>query len=113
MLELIHTDVCDNKDHLTRGGKRYFITFTDDYSKYTYVYLLRTKDEAFEKFKIFKEEVENMLGKRIRRIRSDRGGEYRLNEYSKFCETHGIIREELAPNSPPKNGVMERKNGLY
>ena len=65
LLELIHTDICDNKDHLTRGGKRYFITFTDDYSKYTYVYLLKTKDEAFEKLKIFKEEVENTLEKRI------------------------------------------------
>ena len=110
LLELIHTDICDNKDHLTRGEKRYFITFIDDYSKYTYVYLLKTKDEAFEKFKNFKEEVENTLGKRIQRIRSDRGGEYYLNDYIKFCEKHGIVREESAPNSPSQNGVAERKN---
>ena len=113
LLELIHTDICDNKDHLTRGGKIYFITFIDDYSKYTYVYLLKTKDEAFEKFKIFKAEVENTLEKRIQRIRSDRGGEYRLNDYIKFCETHGIVREESTPNSPPQNGVPEVKIKIY
>ena len=49
LLEFIHTDICDNKNYLTRGEKKYFITFIDDYSKYTYVYLVKTKDEAFEK----------------------------------------------------------------
>lgn len=53
LLELIHSKICDKKSIETRGGKRYFITFIDDYSKYTYVYLIRTKDEAFPKFKIF------------------------------------------------------------
>jgi len=47
LLELVHTDLCDNKDHLTRRGKRYFVIFIDDFAKYTYVYLLKTKDETF------------------------------------------------------------------
>ena len=48
LLELVHSDICDFHSKLTRGGKRYFIIFIDDLSKYTYVYLLRTKDEALE-----------------------------------------------------------------
>lgn len=54
MLELVHSDICEMNGILTKGGRRYFITFIDDCSKYCYVYLLRTKDEAFEHFKIFK-----------------------------------------------------------
>ena len=59
LLELVHSDICEINGMLTRGGKRYFITFIDDYSCFTYVYLLRTKDKAFKKFKEFKKMVEN------------------------------------------------------
>lgn len=71
LLELIHIYVCicDNKEILTRWGKIYFITFIDDLSKFTYVYLLRIKDEAFEKFKIFKDEIENNTNKKIKVLR--------------------------------------------
>ena len=51
LLELIHTDLCEFEGKLTRGGNRYFITFIDDFSKYAYVYLLKNKSDAFEKFK--------------------------------------------------------------
>ena len=61
-LGLVHTDVCGLKICQTRRGKRYFITFIDDCTRYCYVYLLRSKDEAFEIFKIYKAEVENQLG---------------------------------------------------
>jgi hypothetical protein len=60
LLELIHSDVCDLSGKITRGGKRYFITFIDDFSKYTYIHLIRTKDEALNMFKIYKAEVENI-----------------------------------------------------
>ena len=80
MLELIHTDVCGLMSTQAKGGYEYFITFTDDYSRY-YVYLMRRKSEAFEKFKEFRAEVENQLGKRIKAIRSDRGGEYFLGDF--------------------------------
>ena len=61
---------------VARKGFRYFITFTDDYSRFGYVYLMRHKSEAFDKFKEFKTEVQNQLGKSIKAFRSDRGGEY-------------------------------------
>ena len=60
-LELIHTDVCDLKFMQTRGGKKYFITFIDDCTRYCYLYLLRSKDETIEAFKDFKNEAENQL----------------------------------------------------
>ena len=59
LLGLIHSDVCGPMSTCARGGFQYFITFTDDYSRYGYVYLMRHKSESFEKFKEFKNEVEN------------------------------------------------------
>ena len=75
LLELVHSNVCGPMSTQARGGYEYFITFTDDYSRFGYVYLMKWKSEAFEKFKEFRAEVENQLGKRIKAIRSDRGGE--------------------------------------
>ena len=74
-LELIHSDICDLKFIQTRGGKKYFLTLIDDCTRYCYVYLLRSKDEALEMFQHFKNEVENQLDRKIKVIRSDRGGE--------------------------------------
>ncbi|GJT02532.1 retrotransposon protein, putative, ty1-copia subclass [Tanacetum coccineum] len=71
LLGIIHTDVCGPLRHVSRQGASYFITFTDDYSRYGYVYLLKHKHEVFETFKVFKNEVENQLGKTIKALRSD------------------------------------------
>ena len=81
MLELIHSDVCGPINIRARGGYQYFITFTDDYSRYGYLYLLHHKSEAFEKFKQFRAEVEKQLAKDIKAIRSNRGGEYLSNSF--------------------------------
>lgn len=108
-LELIHSDICDLKFLQTRGGKKYFITFIDDATRYCYVYLLRSKDEALEMFKNYKNEVENQLGRKIKIIRSDRGGEYEA-PFAEFCSQHGIIHQTTAPYSPQQNGIAERKN---
>ena len=74
MLELIHSDVCGPMSTTARGGYQYFVTFTDDLSRYGYIYLMRHKSETFEKFKEFQNDVENQLGKTIKLLRSDRGG---------------------------------------
>ena len=94
----------------TKGGKRYFMTLIDDATKYCHVFLLKTKDEAFECFKTYKAEVENQLEKKIKRVRSDRGGEYFSNEFDLFCVDNGIIQERTPPYLPQSNGVVERKN---
>jgi hypothetical protein len=76
VLELIHTDICGPFPKATRNGHRYFITFIDDYSRYGYIYLIKEKAEALDMFQSFKAEVELQLNKRIKAVRSDRGGEY-------------------------------------
>src|SRR6185503_18113497 len=81
LLGLIHTDVCGPMSSKARGGYNYFITFTDDLSRYGYIYLMKHKSEAFEKFKEFQNEVQNQLGKTIKALRSDRGGEYLTQEF--------------------------------
>jgi hypothetical protein len=58
-LDLIHSDLCEMNNILTKGGKQYFITFIDDSTRFCYVYLLKSKDEALHYFKTYKVEVEN------------------------------------------------------
>ena len=108
-LDLIHSDICDLKFVQTKGGDKYFITFVDDSTKYYYVYLLKNKDEAIEKFVLYKNEVENQLNKKIKVLRSDRGGEYE-STFVDFCAQYEIIHETTTPYSHQSNGVVERKN---
>ncbi|KAJ9567517.1 hypothetical protein OSB04_003483 [Centaurea solstitialis] len=110
VLGLIHTDLCDFKATPTRGGKNYYISFIDDCSKFCYIYLIHTKDEALNMFKTYKAEVENQLDKKIKILRSDRGGEYESHEFAEFCSSHGIVHQTTAPYTPQQNGVAERKN---
>src|SRR3954467_3893697 len=109
-LELIHSDLCEMNGVLTKCGKRYFMMLIDDSTRYCYVYLLKSKDEALNYFKIYKAEAENQLDLKIKRLRSDHGGEYLSNEFDLFCTEYGIIHERTPPFSPRSNGVDERKN---
>ena len=81
----------------------------DDSTKYYYVYLLKSKDEAIEKFVLYKHEVENQLNKKTKVLKSDRGGEYE-SPFVDVCAQHGIIHETTTPYSPQSNGVGKRKN---
>ena len=66
LLELDHSDVCDLKMTPTRGGRKYFITFIDDYSRFCYAYLLHRKDETIDLLKTYKNEVENQKNKTLK-----------------------------------------------
>jgi transposase InsO family protein len=109
-LDLIHSNLCEINGILTKGGKRYFITFINDSTRFCYVYLLKSKDEALCYFKTYKANAENQLERKIKRIRSDCDGEYFLSDFSNFCVEHGIIHERTPPYSPQSNGVAEKKN---
>ncbi|KAK8974558.1 hypothetical protein V6N11_034485 [Hibiscus sabdariffa] len=93
-----------------RGGYQYFITFTDDFSRYRYIYLMRHKFEALEKFKEFKNEVQNKHGKSIKALRSDRGGEYLSQDFDELLKECGIFSQLTPPGTPQWNGVSERRN---
>ncbi|KAJ9539459.1 LOW QUALITY PROTEIN: hypothetical protein OSB04_032192 [Centaurea solstitialis] len=110
VLGLIHIDLCDFKETPTRGGKNYYISFINDCSKFCYIYLIHTKDEALNMFKTYKAEVENQLDKKIKILRFDRGGEYESHEFAEFCSSHGIVHQTTAPYTPQQNGVAEQKN---
>ena len=110
LLVLIHSDVCGPMSTIARGGFQYFITFTDDFSRFGYVYLMRHKSEAFERFKEFQNEVQNQLGKTIKAIRSDRGGEYLSQEFGDHLKKCGIVSQLTPPGTPQWNGVSERRN---
>ena len=109
-LELVHTDVCGPINVQARGGYEYFVTFTDDYSRYGYVYLMRQKSETFTKFREYKAEAEKQLGLHIKELRSDRGGEYLSGEFKFYLTQEGIVSQLSAPGTPQQNGVAERRN---
>ena len=87
LLEVIHTDLCEFEGKLIRGGNKYFITFIDDFDKYAYVYLLKNKSDAYEKFKEFLRGFENQCGRKIKRFRSDRGRKYESIEFNSFVQS--------------------------
>ena len=108
-LELIHSDLCEMNGVLTKGGKRYFMMLIDDATKYCYVYLLKTKDETLDYFKIFKAEVETQLERKIKRLRSDRGGEYFPKIFDEFYEEHDIIHERRLPTHSSLTGLLRER----
>ncbi|KAL0373913.1 UNVERIFIED_CONTAM: hypothetical protein Sradi_3307000 [Sesamum radiatum] len=110
LLDLVNTDVCGPLSIPTRGGFSYFITFTDDYSWYGYVYLMRYKFEAFGRFKEYKLEVENKTNRKIKILRSDRGGEYLSGEFIDYLKENGIFSQWTPPGMPQVNGVAKRRN---
>ncbi|GJZ62862.1 retrotransposon protein, putative, ty1-copia subclass [Tanacetum coccineum] len=110
LLGLIHTNVCGPFRIVSRQGASYFITFTDDFSRYGYVYLLKHKHEVFETFKVFQKEVENHLEKTIKLLCSDHGGEYMSQEFLDHLKEHGTIAHRTPPYMPQHNGVSERRN---
>nr|KAJ0205942.1 hypothetical protein LSAT_V11C500253930 [Lactuca sativa] len=107
VLDLVHSDLCDFHATPSLENKKYVVTFIDDASRYCYVYLLHSKDEALYKFKIYIQQVELHKNELIKVLCTDRGGEYYDPVY---FEPTGIIHQTIAPYTPQQNGVAERKN---
>ncbi|KAL0402188.1 UNVERIFIED_CONTAM: hypothetical protein Slati_4248700 [Sesamum latifolium] len=110
LLDLVHTDVCGPLNTPARGGFSYIIIFTDDHSRYGYVYLMRYKSEAFGRFKEYRLEIENQTGHKIKAHQSDRGGEYLRGEFIDYLKENGILSQWTHPGTPQLNGVAERRN---
>ena len=71
---------------------------------------MKSKDEVFHCFKIFKAFVERQSGRLIKMVHSDRRGEYKFNEFKRHCEELGLQHNVICPYTPQHNGVAERKN---
>jgi hypothetical protein len=109
VLELIHLDGCGPMPSSSISG---YVSFIDDYSRKTWLYLLKSKDEVFNKFKEFKALIEKLFERKIKILRSDNGGEYTSKEFVNFCKDVGIKRELTTPYNPQQNSVAERKNRM-
>jgi hypothetical protein len=92
ILELIHSDVFGLVLVPSLGKSVYYVSFIDDFSRYTWIYFLRKKYEVFDKFKELKALVENKTEKHIKVLRIDNGGEFCENEFKEFCKKCGIVR---------------------
>jgi len=104
--ELIHSDLGDFHSTPSLGGMKCYVAFIDNFTRYCQVYLLHVKNEALDSFRIFKNESELHCETLIKRLRSDKGGEY----YDRnFFHSTAIIHEVTAPYTPQQNGVIERK----
>nr|GEZ39774.1 retrovirus-related Pol polyprotein from transposon TNT 1-94 [Tanacetum cinerariifolium] len=110
LLELVHADLCGPMRTESLGGSRYFLLFTDDYSRMSWVYFLQLKSKTFKNFKKFKALVEKQSGKDLKVLRTDRGGEFISKEFAALCDEECIKKELTAPYTPEQNGVVERKN---
>lgn len=85
-LELVHADLCGPMNTESLGENTYFLLFTDDYSRMTWVYFVKNKSESFECFIKFKAFVEKQSGKCIKVLHTDRGGEFLSHKFNTFCE---------------------------
>ena len=104
---MVHSDICGPLP-TSLGGCRYFLLFVDDFSRMTWVYFLKQNSEAFEKFKTFRQLIENEVKENIGTLRTDNGGEFTSNEFKNYCMDNGIKRHLTNVYTPQQNGVVER-----
>ncbi|KAJ9566962.1 hypothetical protein OSB04_002928 [Centaurea solstitialis] len=109
-LQLLHMDLFGPTNVMSIGKKSYCLVIVDDYSRFTWVFFLRTKDETSGLIKPFVIRVENKTNLKVKVIRSDNGTEFKNADLNSFCEAKGIERQYSAPRTPQQNGVAERRN---
>jgi transposase InsO family protein len=108
--EIIHSDLWGPAQVQTPSHNHYYISFTDDYSRYSTLYLLKTKDEAFEAYKKYEKLLEMQFRVKIKCLHSDRGGEYLSGAFTAHLEAAGKTRILTVHDTPEHNGVAERLN---
>ena len=106
----IHSDLWGPSRTATIGGRKYYVTFTDDFSRYTRLELLRTKDETLDAYKTFAAWAQTQHNVKIKRLRSDRGGEYTGNDFTKYLKAQGTERRLTTRDTPQHNSVAESLN---
>ncbi|GJT93904.1 putative ribonuclease H-like domain-containing protein, partial [Tanacetum coccineum] len=109
-LFMLHMDLFGPTFVSSLMHKKYCLVVTDDYSRFSWVFFLRTKDETSEILKNFIKEIENLVDKKVKIIRSDNGTEFKNKVMDEFCREKGIKREYSVARTPQQNGVAERKN---
>jgi transposase InsO family protein len=108
--DVIHSDVWGPCEVHSISGHRWFVTFIDCFSRYTWLYLLKNKSDVFSVFKDLFALIRNQFGTTIKILRSDNGTEYINHEFGQFLASNGIEHQTTCVNTPEQNGVAERKN---
>lgn len=110
-LDYIHSDLWGSPNvPLSLGKCQYFVSFTDDWSRKVWVYFLKTKDEAFQRFTEWKKMVEVQTERKVKKLRTDNGLEFCNIRFDQFCKDEGIVRHRTCTYTPQQNGVAERLN---
>nr|GFB22830.1 putative ribonuclease H-like domain-containing protein [Tanacetum cinerariifolium] len=109
-LHLLHMDLCGLMRVASINGKRYVLVIVDDYSRYTWVYFLRTKDETLEVIKNFLKKIYVRLQAPVIIVRTDNGTEFKTQVLNEYFDSVGITHETSTAKTPQQNGVVERRN---
>nr|KYP59893.1 Retrovirus-related Pol polyprotein from transposon TNT 1-94 [Cajanus cajan] len=109
-LDYVHSNCWGPSRVPSLGGGRYFLSIIDDYSRMTWIFIMKHKNQAFKYFKEWKILVENQTGKRIKRLRTDNSLEFCSAEFNDYCKKEGIVRQYTVRNTPQQNGVAKRMN---
>ena len=107
---LVHSDVCGKMNTESLSGAEHFLTFIDDKTRYTWVYVLKRKDQVFERFLEWKALVEKSTGRKLKTLHTDNGGEYTSAVFETYLRKEGVRHELTVPKTPEQNGVAERAN---
>lgn len=102
--------MCGPVDVVSLGKSWYYISFIDDFSRYSLIYFMHSKSEVFIKFKEFKALVVKQSYYKIKVLRIDNGGEYCPKEFDEFCNHASIVRQKTNPCTPQQNWVAESMN---
>ena len=108
----IHSDLWGPGEVETLGKYKYWVSFTDDWSRWTTVYLLWVKSDVFPAYTAFALWVQTHMGVTIKCLHMDRGGEYMSLEFGKYLEKHGTERQLTVHDTPAQNGISERLNRM-
>lgn len=108
--ELVHSDIWGPAPVQSINGYKYFALFIDDFSRVTWLYLMKLKSDLMSVFTDFHSIVENQFSSKIHVLRSDNGSEYMSNAMQNYLSAHGIMHETSCVATPQQNGVAERKN---
>ena len=109
-LELLHMALLGPTRTISLGGRKYALVIVDDFSRFTWILFLSSKDETFKTFKKFYKRITNLKGQSGISIRSDHGTEFENQFFDHFCTKYGIDHNFFAPRIPQQNGVVEKKN---
>lgn len=108
--EEVHSDVWGPARVETKKGRRYYVTFIDDHSRWTHINFLTHKSDVFQAYKDFDAMCETQFNTRVKTLHSDRGGEYLSTEFQSYLKSRGTLSKLTTHDTPQHNGIAERRN---